>query len=74
VRQPGWARHLARLAVSCAAMVAVIVVGLAVWQDWSAWDTATRVVRLAVLIAGAGCAFVVVLFATGFRMSELRAH
>ena len=74
VRQPGWARHLARLAVSCAAMVAVIVVGLAVWQDWSAWDTATRVVRLAVLIAGAGGAFVVVLFATGFRMSELRAH
>ena len=55
-------------------MVAVIVACLAMWPDWSAWDTATRVVRLALVIAAAGGAFVVVLFAAGFRIRELKAH
>lgn len=74
VGQPGWAAHLLRLGVSCAAMVAVIVACLAMWSDWSAWDTATRVVRLGIVIVAAGGAFVVVLFAAGFRMRDLRAH
>ncbi len=51
VRQPGWAAHLLRLGVSCAAMVAVLVAGLAVWNDWSAWSTSLRIARLAMLIA-----------------------
>jgi putative peptidoglycan lipid II flippase len=55
-------------------MVAVIVACLLVWPDWSAWDTTTRVVRLGVVIAAAGGAFVAVLFATGFRLRELKAH
>ena len=74
VGQPGWTAHLARLAISCAAMVAVIVAFLAAWPDWSAWDTATRVWRLAIMIAAAGGAFVVVLFAAGFRLRDLKAH
>ena len=74
VAQPGWASHLTRLGVSCVVMVAVIVACLVAWPDWSAWDTATRVVRLGIVIAAAGGAFVAVLFATGFRIGDLKAH
>jgi putative peptidoglycan lipid II flippase len=73
-RQPGWAAHLMRLGVSCAAMVAIIAACLAMWPDWSAWNTATRVWKLAVVIVAAGGAFVAVLFATGFRVRDLKAH
>jgi putative peptidoglycan lipid II flippase len=55
-------------------MVAVIVACLAVWSEWSAWDTATRVLRLTIVIAAAGGAFVAMLFATGFRLRDLKAH
>jgi putative peptidoglycan lipid II flippase len=74
VGQPGWAAHLVRLGISCAVMVAVIVACLVVWPDWSAWETTTRVVRLGIVIAAAGGTFVAVLFATGFRLRELKAH
>ena len=74
VGQPGWAAHLVRLGISCAVMVGVIVACLVAWPDWSAWDTATRVLRLGLVIAAAGGAFIAVLFATGFRLSELRAR
>ena len=74
MHQPGWTAHLVRLGVSCAAMVAVIVAGLIVWPDWTAWSASLRVVRLAILIAGAGGVFVGVLFASGFRLRDLKAH
>jgi putative peptidoglycan lipid II flippase len=74
VGQPGWAAHLIRLGVSCAAMVAVILASLAIWPDWSSWDTTTRILRLGIVIALAGGAFVGVLFACGFRVRDLKAH
>jgi len=74
VRQPGWAAHLSRLGVACAAMVAVLIAGLWFWPDWSQWDTATRVVRLAALIAAGSVSFLAVLFALGFRLRDLRAQ
>jgi putative peptidoglycan lipid II flippase len=74
LRQPGWGRHLARLAAACGALVVLLLAGLMFWHDWSDWPTATRVLRLAILIAAAGLAFVGVLFATGFRLRDLRAH
>jgi putative peptidoglycan lipid II flippase len=74
VGQPGWTAHLVRLGVSCVAMVGVIVACLAMWPDWSAWDTTTRIWKLAVVMGAAGGAFVVVLFACGFRLSDLKAH
>jgi len=73
-RQPGWTTHLVRLGASCAAMVAVIGVGLWQWPDWSAWEWPARVARLAVLIGAASAAFVAVLFATGFRLRDLRGE
>jgi putative peptidoglycan lipid II flippase len=72
--QAGWAAHLLRLGVSCAVMVAVLVACLIAWPDWSAWSASTRVLRLAVVIVAGGGAFVVTLFACGFRLRDLRAH
>jgi putative peptidoglycan lipid II flippase len=71
-RQPGWARHMLRLALSCAAMIAVLLLGMWLWPDWTAASKWTRVWRLAVLVAAGGGAYVVTLFAAGFRMRELR--
>jgi putative peptidoglycan lipid II flippase len=71
-RQPGWARHTLRLVLACAVMVAVLVVGMWLWPDWTNADNRTRVWRLAVLVLAGGGAYVATLFAAGFRMRELR--
>ena len=72
-RQPGWPTHLVRLAIACTAMVAVLGIGLWHWPHWSDWSTATRILRLGVLVAAGGGAFVAALFASGFRLQDLRA-
>jgi putative peptidoglycan lipid II flippase len=72
--QPGWAAHLMRLAFACVALVAVLVAGILVWPDWSDWPTATRIWRLAALIAAAGGVYVAALFAAGFRLHDLRGR
>jgi len=73
-KQPGWMIHTLRLAAACAALIIVLAIGIYVWPDWSQWPTTTRVMRLAILIAAAGAAYLGVLFATGFRLRDLRAH
>jgi putative peptidoglycan lipid II flippase len=73
-RQPGWMTHTLRLAAACAALTLVLVIGAFVWSDWTQWPTTTRVLRLTILIAAAGAAYVGVLFGTGFRVRDLRAH
>ena len=73
VSQPGWTRHLARLAAACAAMVIVLAIGLWQWPEWGDWTPLTRVFRLGVLIAAGGGAFLATLFASGFRLRDLRA-
>jgi putative peptidoglycan lipid II flippase len=74
VRQPGWTTHWLRLGAACAALAAVLIAGMWLWPDWSAWPTSMRVVRLCLLIGAASTAYAGVLFATGFRMRDLRAH
>ncbi|WP_200949120.1 murein biosynthesis integral membrane protein MurJ [Frateuria sp. Soil773] len=71
-RQPGWGRHLLRLALACAAMVAVLLLGRWLWTDWTAVAVPTRVWRLAVLVAAGGASYLAVLFAAGFRLGELK--
>jgi putative peptidoglycan lipid II flippase len=70
-REPGWARHWLRLIVACAAMVAVLLLGLWVWRDWSGslW---TRVAHLAALVLGGGATYVAALLAMGLRPQDLR--
>jgi putative peptidoglycan lipid II flippase len=73
-RQPGWPRHILRLAVACAVMSAVLLAGLYVWPEWSGVEKWTRVGRLAVLVCAGGGSYVAALFAMGFRPGELRAR
>ena len=70
--QPGWARHWMCLALACLAMVVVLLVGLWFWNDWTAWPTATRILRLSILMAAGGGSFMATLFASGFRLNDLR--
>ncbi|WP_313916850.1 murein biosynthesis integral membrane protein MurJ [Tahibacter sp.] len=73
-RQAGWARHLWRVGLACAAMAAVLLLGLRFAEGWTQIPTWQRIVQLGVLvILGAG-AYLLALFAQGFRLRELRAH
>ena len=71
-RQPGWARHLLRLALACAAMVAVLLLGRWWWPDWVQVASFTRLWHLTLLVVAGGGAYLAVLFAAGFRLHELR--
>lgn len=71
--QPGWARHLLRLAFACTVMVVVLLLALSVWQDWTAWSAWLRIQRLAVLVCGGALAYVCSLFLAGFRLTDLRS-
>ena len=56
-----------------AAMVAVILAALWQWPEWGEWSPLTRVARLGIVMGTAGGAFVVALFAAGFRLRDLRS-
>ena len=73
-REPGWGLHMVRLAVACGALVGVVIAGLLLWPEWHQAGTWTRVVRLFAVIAAAGGAYIAALFATGFRLRDLRAQ
>ena len=70
-QQPGWGRHLTRLALACAAMVAVLLLGRWYWPDWTQLQVIGRIWRLALLVGVGGATYVAVLFATGFRLRDL---
>lgn len=74
VREPGWRTHLLRLTLACGALMVVLAAGIGIWPDWSDWPTMTRIVRLAALITIASVAYIGVLFASGFRLNDLKAH
>jgi putative peptidoglycan lipid II flippase len=73
-REPGWGRHLARLALACGLMVAAILIGLYCWPDWTDVPTLERVWHLAVITAVAGTVYLGTLFAAGLRLRDLRGH
>ena len=73
-RQPGWAAHWLRLGFASVAMLAVLIAGVWLWQDWTTVRIATRGWHLAVLVAAAAIVYVGALFASGFRMRELSAR
>ncbi|HXD36854.1 MAG TPA: murein biosynthesis integral membrane protein MurJ [Rhodanobacter sp.] len=71
-REPGWARHWLRLALACAVMVAVLLLGRWLWPHWSGVPIVTRIWHLAVLVLAGGASYVVTLFACGMRLRDLR--
>jgi putative peptidoglycan lipid II flippase len=73
-RQPGWGRHWLRMGLACAALVIVVGVGLWLWpwQQWTHERIITRIWKLAVLVCLGGVVYVGALFASGFRMKDLR--
>ena len=71
-RQPGWARHWLRLGLACAAMVMVLLVGRWWWPYWTQAPVIARVWHLSVLVAAGAATYVGVLFASGFRVRDLR--
>jgi putative peptidoglycan lipid II flippase len=73
-REPGWGKHIARLAIACLALTVVIVGGLAVWPEWTAQPTSVRIMRLGIVIGAAGLIYLATLVAAGFRLRDLRAH
>jgi len=71
--QPGWSRHLLRLAAACTVMVAVLLLGRWLWPNWThGVPVLTRLWHLAVLVLAGGASYVAVLFVGGFRLRELR--
>ncbi len=69
--QPGWLRH-DPADLRLLAMVAVLWAGMTLWPDWASLAAGARVLRLSGLIAAGSAAFVVALFAGGFRLRDLR--
>ncbi|MFA6231646.1 MAG: murein biosynthesis integral membrane protein MurJ [Rhodanobacter sp.] len=71
--QPGWARHWLRLLPACAVMVLVLLLGRWLWPEWSQVPVFTRIWHLAMLVLAGGASYVGMLFASGFRLRDLRA-
>jgi putative peptidoglycan lipid II flippase len=72
-RQPGWARHIGRLLLACAAMVVVLLLGRWLWPDWTAAAAWTRIWHLGALVGAGGATYALVLLAAGLRLRDLRA-
>jgi putative peptidoglycan lipid II flippase len=72
--QPGWGRHWLRMLLACVALMAVVGIGLWAWPwpQWTQERIVMRIWKLAVLVCAGGAAYVGVLFASGFRMRDLR--
>ena len=72
-QQQGWARHLLRLGLACAAMVAVLLFGRWWWPQWThGVPVFTRLWHLAVLVGGGGGVYVATLLLLGLRPRDLR--
>ena len=70
--QPGWGRHLLRIAVACAAMTAVVL-GISHWVgDWTAIGIMHRTLWLLAAVAAGAVAYGATLLAMGLRPRDLR--
>lgn len=70
--QPGWGRHLLRIAVACAAMTA-IVLGISYHVgDWTALDIWHRTLWLLAAVAAGAAAYGATLLVMGLRPRDLR--
>ena len=73
-RQPGWGRFLAQVGVGAVLLVVVVLAGLQLWPDWSAWSWWQRGWRLAVLVGSGALAYAGGLLVMGYRLRELKGR
>lgn len=71
--EPGWGAYLLRLLTANLAMVAVLLGALHYWPNWSDWSMWERGWRMAVMVAGGGGCYVLVLLICGLRPRHFRA-
>ncbi len=71
--QPGWRKHLLRLATASAAMVLVLLLGRWLWSDWDAATWLVRGLHLLGLVAAGAVTYGLTLWATGFRLRALKS-
>jgi putative peptidoglycan lipid II flippase len=60
------------MALACAAMVALLLLGRWYWPDWTMLPVMGRIWRLALLVGAGGAIYVAVLFAAGLRLRDLQ--
>jgi putative peptidoglycan lipid II flippase len=73
--QAGWGRHWSRLSLSCVAMVIVILACLFYIHsigDWASLGAFARIVALIGVITAGAASYGAVLYATGYRLSDLK--
>ena len=73
-RQPGWGSFLLRLLTACAAMVAMLLLGLHLGPDFTRAAVMSRILWLGILVVGGAGVYGFTMVALGFRMRELRGH
>ncbi len=70
--RPGWGGYLLRLGLACAAMAAVLVLGLYWLPAFTSMDKWHRIAGLLLLVGGGGGIYLLALLALGFRPRDLR--
>ena len=71
--QPGWLRFALRLLVATLAMAALLVWLVPPTADWLVWGWQRKAWEMTLLVTGGMLIYLVVLFALGLRLRELRA-
>lgn len=72
--EPGWSAFLLKLVVALYLMGGVLWYGMGSESSWFEIPTATRIVKLALLIAGAALAYFASLAMMGFRLRDFMRH
>ncbi len=68
----GWGRFARQLLVASAAMVAVVLALLSVWDGWTLWHWSERFWKLAALVGCGALAYAAALWLQGIRPRDLR--
>lgn len=72
--QPGWRRHLLRLATASATMVLVLLLGRCLWSGWDGASWLVRGMHLLALVGAGAATYGATLLAMGFRLRELKGE
>ncbi|AFC86954.1 integral membrane protein MviN [Frateuria aurantia DSM 6220] len=72
--QPGWRRHLLRLATASATMVLVLLLGRWLWSGWDGASWLVRGLHLLALVGAGAATYGATLLAMGFRLRELKGQ